>query len=137
MDEGLVNKQEIVHNLSKQTVMAGRVFDMNIVNQPRMDSLHDIVEIQSGMHLFDFMSSVLYEEEVCEFYYNISFQEDGSIRTRVKNIIVHLDEDLRGTILGVPRRGIRFVVGKVCSVDFVKICSKLPTTRCAGLFKKL
>ena len=84
MDEGLVNKQEIVHNLSKQTVMAGRVFDMNIVNQPRMDSLHDIVEIQSWMHLFDFKSLVLHEEEVREFYYNITFGEDGSLNTRVK-----------------------------------------------------
>ena len=48
---------------------------MNIVNQPRMDSLHDIVEIQSWMHLFDFKSPILNEEGVCEFYYNISFRK--------------------------------------------------------------
>ena len=55
----------------------------------------------------------------------------------MKNIVVHLDEDLLGTIFGVPRGGIRSIDRKACSMDFVKICSKLPTTRCAGLFKKL
>ena len=47
MDKGFVNKQEIVDSLSKQTLLAGRVFDMNIVNQPCMDSLHNMIEIQS------------------------------------------------------------------------------------------
>ena len=30
-----------------------------------------------------------------------------------------------------------FVVGKTCSIEFVTLCSKLPTTKCAGLFKKV
>ena len=72
-----------------------------------------------------------------EFYYNIQFQEDGSVNTRVKDIVVHLDETLLGKILRVPRDGTRFVVGKTCSVEFVTLCSKLPTTKCAGLFKKV
>ena len=29
------------------------------------------------------------------------------------------------------------MVGKTCSVEFVTLCSKLPTTKCAGMFKKV
>ena len=44
-DEEEVNKQEIVENLRKQSVLDGRVSDMGIINLPKMDSLHDMVEI--------------------------------------------------------------------------------------------
>ena len=40
-------------------------------------------------------------------------------------------------ILKEPRDGTRSVVGKTCLVEFVTLCSKLPTTKCAGLFKKV
>ncbi|KAH0737966.1 hypothetical protein KY290_036671 [Solanum tuberosum] len=56
-------------------------------------------------------SPVLHEEEVREFYYNIEFAEDGSINTRVGEKSLHLDEDLLGQILEVPREGIRSLVG--------------------------
>ena len=59
--------QEIVDNLRKQAVLAGRFFDMGIINLTGMDSLHDMVEIQSWMHLFNKKSPILYEEEVREF----------------------------------------------------------------------
>ena len=72
-----------------------------------------------------------------EFYYNIQFQEYGSVNTIVNDIVIHLDETLLGKILRVPRHGTRSVVGKTCSVEFVTVCSKLPTTKCAGLFKKV
>ena len=98
MDDSDVNKQTIVDNLSTQSILAGRVLDMNIVTQPWMDALHDIMVVQSWIHLFDTKSPVLHEEEVCECYYNIEFQEDGSINTRVRNI----DEHLLGNIFGVP-----------------------------------
>ena len=137
VDDAVVNKQTIVDNLSVQSVLAGRVFDMNIVKQPGMNTLHDIVVIQSWIHLFDPKAPVLYEEEVREFYYNIKFQEDGSIKTRVGNIEVYLDEELLGNILRVPREGIKSMVGKTCFVEFVEVCSKVPTTRHAGLLKKL
>ena len=88
--------QEVVENLRKQAVLAGRVFDMGIINLPGMDSLHDMVEIQSWMHLFNMKSPILYEEEVHNFYYNVQFKEDGSILTRVNDIAVHLDECLLG-----------------------------------------
>ncbi|TMW91242.1 hypothetical protein EJD97_014581 [Solanum chilense] len=49
---------------------------------------------------------ILHEEEVRKFYYNIQFQEDGSVNTRVNDISVHLDETLLGKILRVPRDGL-------------------------------
>ena len=72
-----VNMQEIVDNLRTQDVLAGRVFEMAIINLPGMDSLHNMVEIQSWMHIFNRKSPILHEEEVREFYYNIQFKEDG------------------------------------------------------------
>ena len=69
--EEQVNKEETVDNLRKQFVLVGRVFDMGIINLPGMDSLHDMVEIQSWMHLFNKISHIRHEEEVREFYYNL------------------------------------------------------------------
>ena len=120
--------QEVVDNLRKQVVLAGRVFDMGIINLPGMDSIHDLVEIQSWLHLFNRKFHILYEEEVREFYYNIQFKEYGSILPRVNDIAVHLDEILLGKILRVPREGTRFVTGKACSIDFMSLVSNLPTT---------
>ena len=110
---------------------------MGIITIPGMDSLHDMVEIQSWLHLFNKKYPILYEEEVREFYYNVQFKEDRSILTRVNDIAVHLDEFLLGKILTVPREDTRSVIGKTCSVEFVSLFSKLPTTKCAGVFKKV
>ena len=60
--EEQVNKEETVDNLRKQSLLAGRVFDMGIINLPGMDLLHDMVEIQSWMHLFNQKSLILHEE---------------------------------------------------------------------------
>ena len=108
--------QEIVDNLRKQVVLAGRVFDMGIINLPGMDSLHDMVAIQSWMHLFNRKSLILNEEEVREFYCNIQFKKDGSILTRVNDIAVHLDKFMLGQILRVPREGTRYVTRKTWSI---------------------
>ena len=62
-----VNMQEVVDSLRTQAVLAGRVFDMGIITLPGMDSLHDMVEIQSWLHLFNKKSRILHEEEVREF----------------------------------------------------------------------
>ncbi|KAH0633037.1 hypothetical protein KY284_035823 [Solanum tuberosum] len=136
-DDHVVSKQTIVNNLHLQRVLGGRVFDPDFITKPGMDSLYDLVEIQSWTHLFQIKSPVLYEEEVCEFYYNIEFAEDGSINTRVGEKSLHLDEDLLEQILEVPREGIRFVVEKTCTTKFVKECSKIPNTRRTGVQKKL
>lgn len=69
-----VNMQEVVDSLRNQAVLVGRVFDMEIITLPGMDSLHDMVEIQSWLHLFDKKFPILYEEEVREFYYNVQFR---------------------------------------------------------------
>ena len=53
------------------------------------------------------------------------------------NVRINLDEGLLRTILEVPRERIRSVVGKTYSVEFVKECSRIPTTRCHVLFEKL
>ena len=48
---------------------------------------------------------------------------------------MHFDEFLLGKILKVPRDGTRSVIGKTCSVEFVTLVSKLPPTKCTGVFK--
>ncbi|KAH0765549.1 hypothetical protein KY285_001420 [Solanum tuberosum] len=63
--------------------------------------------------------------------------EDGSITTRVGSTSLHMIEDLLGQILEVPREGTRSVIGKTCTVEFVKECSKIPNARRAGIQKKL
>ena len=90
VDDATIHRQTIVDNLRTQTVLASRVFYMDIVTQPGMDSLHEIVVIQSWIHLFDTKSLILHEEELGEIYYNIEFQEDGSIKKRVGNIEIYL-----------------------------------------------
>ncbi|KAH0632849.1 hypothetical protein KY284_035635 [Solanum tuberosum] len=132
-----ISKQNIINNLRQQRVLGGRVFDLDIITKPGMDSLYYLVEIQSWIHLFQNKSLVFHEEEVREFYYNIEFAEDSSINTRVGDKSLHLDEDLLGKILGVPREGIRSVVGKTCTMEFVKEFSKIPNTCRAGVQKKL
>ena len=62
--EEQVYKQETIDNLKKQSLLTGRVFDMGIINLPGMDLLHDMVEIQSWMHLFNKKSLIFHEEEV-------------------------------------------------------------------------
>ena len=97
--------QEVVDSLRNQDVLARRIFDMGIITLPGMDSLHDMVEIQSWLHLFNRKSPILHEEEVREFYYNIQFMDDGSILKRVSNIAICLDEGVLSKILRVPREG--------------------------------
>ncbi|KAG5624939.1 hypothetical protein H5410_010157 [Solanum commersonii] len=118
-------------------VLGGRVFDLDTITKHGMNSMYDLVEIQSWTHLFQTKSLVSHKEEVREFYYNIKFEEDGSINTRVGDKSLHLTEDLLGKILEVPREGTRSVVGKTYIVEFVKECSKIPNTRRAGTQKKL
>ncbi|KAG5622996.1 hypothetical protein H5410_008214 [Solanum commersonii] len=136
-DEKEVSKQSIIDNLRLQKVLGGRVFDPEICTKSGMESLADLVEIQSWTHLFMIKSSVLHKEKVREFYYNVDFADDGSLDTWVGNKNVLLDEELMGQILEVPREGIRSVVGKSCTKQFMKECSKLPDMRRAGVQKKL
>ena len=117
--------------------MPGRVIIPISKTLPGMDSRHDMVEIQSWLHLFNRKSPILHEEEVHKFYYDIQFKDDGSILTRVNNIAICLDEGVLSKILRVPREGIEFVLGRTCSSKFVSVISKTPTTKVAGIYKKI
>ena len=68
-----------------------------------MDSLYDLVEIQSWRQLFQTKSHVLHEEEVREFYYNIKFADGGNINSRVGDKNLYLDENILRQILEVPK----------------------------------
>ncbi|KAG5600435.1 hypothetical protein H5410_031805 [Solanum commersonii] len=132
-----VNKKMIVDNLRLQKVLGGRVFDIEILTKPGMDSLADLVEFQSWTHKFMTKYPVLHKEHVQDFYCNVEFVENSNINTWIENESLHLDEELLGKILEVPREGTRFIVGKSCTKQFVKECSKLPDIRRAGVQKKL
>ena len=80
---------------------------------------------------------ILHEKEVREFYYNIQFKDDGSILTRVNNIVVCLDEGVLSKIIRGPRGGTRSVLGKTCSSEFSYVISKTHTTKVAGIYKKI
>ena len=110
---------------------------MGIITLPGMDSLHDMVEIQSWLHLFSKKSPILHKEEVRELYYNVQFLEDGSLLTRVNNVAISLNEEVLGKILRVPTEGTRSVQGKTCSSEFASLISKTPTTKVAGIYKKI
>ena len=87
--------------------------------------------------MFNRKSPILHEKEVREFYYNVQFKDDGSILTWVNNIVVCLDEGVLSKILRVPREGTGFVLGRNCSSKFVAVISKTPTTKVAGIYKKI
>ncbi|KAG5614779.1 hypothetical protein H5410_014603 [Solanum commersonii] len=63
-DDKVVSKQTIVDNMRLQKVLGGRVFDIDIFTKLGMDSLSDLVEIQSWTHLFRIKSHVLNEKQV-------------------------------------------------------------------------
>ncbi|KAH0666114.1 hypothetical protein KY285_027320 [Solanum tuberosum] len=99
------SKQSIVNNLRLQKVLGGRVFDPDIITKHGMNSLYDLVEIQSWTHLLQTKSPILHVEEVRNFYYNIEFEEDGSKNTRVGDKSLHLTEELLGQVLGYREKG--------------------------------
>ncbi|KAH0644978.1 hypothetical protein KY284_032862 [Solanum tuberosum] len=120
-----------------QKVLSGRVFDPEIIRKPGMSTLADAVEIQSWTHLFMTQSTIMHEEQVREFYYNLEFTENGSLNTQDGNRLFHLNKERLGEILEVPREGIKSVVGQTCSKSFANECAKLPKMNCAGIPKKL
>ncbi|KAG5591176.1 hypothetical protein H5410_041690 [Solanum commersonii] len=63
---------------------------------PGIDSLVDLVEIQSWTHLFMTKSPILHEEQLREFYYNVKFAEDGNLNTLMGNKSLHLNKELLG-----------------------------------------
>ena len=80
MDDSDVNRQTIVDNLSTQSVLAGRVLDMNIVTQLGMDTQHDIMVIQSRIHLFDTKSLFFMKKKYVSAITTLSFRKMAALR---------------------------------------------------------
>ncbi|KAG5579770.1 hypothetical protein H5410_050397, partial [Solanum commersonii] len=81
LSKNLNRDLKIVDNLRLHEVLGRRVFNPEIIAKPGMNSLADLVEIQSWTHIFMTKSPFLHEEQVREFYYNIFFSEDGNLNT--------------------------------------------------------
>ncbi|KAG5629388.1 hypothetical protein H5410_001105 [Solanum commersonii] len=119
-------------NLFKGDLPENKIYESNIL------AANENLGIESlTLMMEEHKSPILHEEEVREFYYIIEFVEDGSINSRVRDKSLYLDKDLLGEILEVPKGGIRSVVGKTCTMEFVKECSKIPNTRFVVVLKKL
>ncbi|KAH0724943.1 hypothetical protein KY284_000808 [Solanum tuberosum] len=92
---------------SKRKRETSHVLKQNSEQGLGMGSLADLVELQSWSHLF------------------------------MKNLPFYMNNKTAGKILEVPREGTRYVVGKLCTKEYVKKCSKLPDMRHVGVQKKL
>ena len=51
-DNHVVNMKTIISNICLHILLGGMVFDLDIIHKPGMDTLYDLVEIQSLSHLF-------------------------------------------------------------------------------------
>lgn len=89
------------------------------MSKPDKCDLDDAVEIQSWNHLFVDHVLVLHEAQVRESYYNAAFVEEGSLNTQLSNRCFHLDEEMLGESLKVPREEIRSIVGQSYAKGFV------------------
>ncbi|KAH0632621.1 hypothetical protein KY284_035407 [Solanum tuberosum] len=90
--KGKGNDSQKKREPSKRKTETSYVLKQNSKQGPGMDSLADLVEIQSWTHLFMTKSPVLHEKKVREFNYNVEFTDDGSLNTWVGNESLHLDE---------------------------------------------
>ena len=55
----------------------------------------------------------------------------------MNNVAISLNEEVLGRILRVPTEGTRSVLNKTCSLEFSSMISKTPTTKVAGIYKKI
>ena len=55
----------------------------------------------------------------------------------MNNVAISLNEEVLGKILRVPTEGTRSVLGKTCFSEFASMISKTPTTKVAGIYKKI
>ncbi|KAG5611314.1 hypothetical protein H5410_022595 [Solanum commersonii] len=82
------------------------------------------LSLQNWDHLFEPPTPYLHEPEVREFYYKMELLDDGGIKTTVKDVIIFLDEETLGIILGEPMKGIRSIEGCKPSSEFTKHATK-------------
>jgi len=60
------------------------------------------VALQEWEHLFEWHVPFLHEHEVREFYYRIEIHKDGNIDTQVRDVDIHLSEEIFRINLEVP-----------------------------------
>ncbi|KAG5595900.1 hypothetical protein H5410_037132 [Solanum commersonii] len=111
VEEKEMTREEQIEEMENQKVLNGRVFNPDILIEPRMSTLFDSVSLQSWDHLFKPLTPYLHEPEVRISYYQMELLDDGEIRTIVKDVKIHLDEETLGIILGVPMKGIWSIEG--------------------------
>ncbi|KAG5575680.1 hypothetical protein H5410_055814 [Solanum commersonii] len=87
-------------------------------DKPCMRSLVDYVSLQDWEHLFKWIVSFLHEPEVCESYYKMLLNDDGSIDTQIHEVDIHLYHE--SIILEVPCKRVGSVEGCVPSDSYVK-----------------
>ncbi|KAH0738289.1 hypothetical protein KY290_036994 [Solanum tuberosum] len=107
VEENQLTREARIGEMENQKVLNGRVFDPDILTEPGMSTLFDSVSLQSWDHLFEPLAPYFHEPKVREFYYKMELLDDGGIRTIVRDVKIHLDEETLGIILGVPVKGIR------------------------------
>lgn len=80
---------------------------------------------------------MLFEGEVKEFYYIMDFSDDGlSHNNRVQGKQIKLDEESLAKILDVPVIGVKNIVKKQDSTEFMIDYSNVAKTLIAGTRKK-
>lgn len=119
-------------------VLNGRVFDPDIVGQPGMQELVQIMEFQGWIHLFQLPMPLLYKDEVVEFYVDMMFTNDKeTIMATVNKADFSIDVVVLGRMLGVPTEGVNTIVDKIASRNFLKLVGKLEgNLKGDRLFKK-
>lgn len=72
-----------------------------------------------------------------EFYLNLEIQKDKGFVTSVRDISFQVDEEVLGDILKVPMKGIKTIVDKSPSKNFLEKDGKLKNLNPSAVSKKL
>lgn len=101
-----------------QRVLSGIVVDPINYEKPRIIELVEYVKHQDSLHLFEESSTIVFENEVIEFYYTIEFLEDRiSLSSQVQGKPMYLDEYALGKILDVPVTIVRTIVKQLPTTE--------------------
>ncbi|KAH0650490.1 hypothetical protein KY284_030402 [Solanum tuberosum] len=123
-EEKEMTREAQIEEMENQKVLNGRVFDPDILTELGMSTLFYSVSLQSWDHLFKPSAPYLHKHEVRKFYYKMELLDDGGIRTIVKDVKIHLDEETLGIMLCVPVKGIWSIEGCKPSSGFTTHATK-------------
>lgn len=101
-----------------------------------MRVLVDAVKVHSWGHLFEWTIPILHKWEVREFYLNLKIHKDGGFVTSVREISFRVDEEILSDILKVNRKGIRTVVDKSPTKNFLEEARKMKNLNLSAVSKK-